>query len=399
MQMRLDALDPTTSEATIGDVVIRCRDGSQARVDTSRGSALHHWIDFGGHVLPTSLVVYLWCVGLTYVPLLLFASWSVKPTGPTRLPFLLDWNIAFTFLVSFPTLVLLIVSDERGLALALKRVWASGVISTDVEDGEALARRWNVRFRWANVGAYAVGLSAGAVLSWLTLQAYVWTNAGFWAAPTGVPEAIGYVYLYCIALLYAAISVFVARSVLIALFLKELVERLTIRLLPFHPDGCGGLQPVGRLGLRNQYTLTILGLNIVIFGFVTLHYLVPRGAELYLMTIAVLVYAILGPVVFMGPLLPFRAGMLRSKAVLMGELSERLRTDFTAIRGKLQTEGLSNADVEALERLKKVGAMIEELPVWPFDARTLRTFGSAYVVPFVLPLLSKVVISWLGLKI
>src|SRR5215472_11652623 len=102
VQMRLDALDPTTSEATIGDVVIRCRDGSQARVDTSRGSALHHWTDFGGHVLPTSLVVYLWCVGLTYVPLLLFASWSVKPTGPTRLPFLLDWNIAFTFLVSFP---------------------------------------------------------------------------------------------------------------------------------------------------------------------------------------------------------------------------------------------------------------------------------------------------------
>ena len=82
--------------------------------------------------------------------------------------------------------------------------------------------------------------------------------------------------------------------------------------------------------------------------------------------------------------------------MLMGELSERLRTDFTAIRGKLQTEGLSNADVEALERLKKVGAMIEELPVWPFDARTLRTFGSAYVVPFVLPLLSKVVVSWLA---
>ena len=48
---------------------------------------------------------------------------------------------------------------------------------------------------------------------------------------------------------------------------------------------------------------------------------------------------------------------------------------------------------------KAVGAMIEELPVWPFDARTLRTFGSAYVVPFVLPFLSKGVeglATWLG---
>ena len=34
--------------------------------------------------------------------------------------------------------------------------------------------------------------------------------------------------------------------------------------LPLHPDQCGGLRPVGEPGLRNQYTLTLPGLNIVI---------------------------------------------------------------------------------------------------------------------------------------
>jgi hypothetical protein len=31
--------------------------------------------------------------------------------------------------------------------------------------------------------------------------------------------------------------------------------------------------------------------------------------------------------------------------------------------------------------LRKIGAVIDELPVWPFDATTLRRFLTAYVVP------------------
>jgi hypothetical protein len=380
---------------------IPCVDAKSVPIDTTARSPLHHFVELDGSLQATIVIVYGWCVALTYLPLLLVASWSLKRDGLTHLPFLLDWNIAFTFLISFPTLVLLIVSDERGLALALKRVWASGVISNDVADGAALAQKWSIRFRRVNACSYFFGLSLGGVLSWYTLKLY--EGLGFWAAPTTTEELglVGYIYLYCISLLYAVITVFVFRSVVIAFFLSDLVKQVTIRLLPFHPDGCGGLQPVGRLGLRNQYTLTILGVNIAILAFVTLHYLKDDRAVHVLIIMAVLAYAVLGPIVFIGPLLPFRTGMLRSKAALMGEVSERLRTDFTAIRSKFRTTGLSDEDLGTLERLKKVGAMIEELPVWPFDSRTLRTFGSAYVTPFVIAFLSKGVESllvWLGSK-
>lgn len=370
-------------------------------VDTTHGSVLHRWVQYGGR-LPTAARVYAACVALTYLPALIAASWILKPDVVTRLPFLLDWNFTFTFLVSFPTLVLLIVSDEHVLALALQRVWVSGVISRDVADSRSFAQKWTARFGWANTYAYTFGLVLGAGLSWLTLRVYVWTAAGFWAAPAGTVGLIGFLYLACITLLYAVIAVFVTRSVMIAFFLGELVKLVTVRLLPFHPDGCGGLQPAGRLGLRNQYTLTILGLNIAILGVVTVRYLASHTPERELIATAVLAYAVLGPVVFMAPLLPFRAAMLRSKAVLMGELSDRLRIDFTKIRSKFQTEGLSAEDLETLERLQKVGAMIEGLPVWPFDARTLRTFASAYVVPFLLPFLEKAVegsLVLLGLKL
>ena len=401
---QMDSAAPRNGEAPTGSgqVAIRGRDGQRAFLDTKQYSILHRLTGFDGEVLPTLVIVYLACVAITYLPLLAVASWGLATNQGIRLPFLLDWNITFTFLVSFPTLVILIVTDDHVLTQALQQVWSSDVISTNVEDPEVLVQTWTARFRWANIGSYAVGLVLGAILSWYTLQVYVWTKAGFWAAPTGVIEPIGVVYLYCITLLYGVIAVFVTRSVCIALFLSALVDKVTVRLLPFHPDGCGGLQPVGRLGLRNQLTLTILGLNIAILGFITRHYLVPHGAEAWMIIIAVLAYLILGPVVFIGPLLPFRTGMLRSKATLMGELSDRLRADFTAIRGRLKDDGLVDADLQTLERLKKVGSMIEGLPVWPFDARTLRTFGSAYLVPLVLPLLSKLVESglvWLGVNI
>jgi hypothetical protein len=53
---------------------------------------------------------------------------------------------------------------------------------------------------------------------------------------------------------------------------------------------------------------------------------------------------------------------------------QRLRKELPA--GKLLRE-----DEELIDRLRKVGEVIDELPVWPFDADTLRKFLTAYVVP------------------
>jgi len=40
-------------------------------------------------------------------------------------------------------------------------------------------------------------------------------------------------------------------------------------------------------------------------------------------------------------------------------------------------------DEKLVERLRKIGAVIDELPVWPFDASTLRKFLTAYVIPLI----------------
>jgi hypothetical protein len=100
-----------------------------------------------------------------------------------------------------------------------------------------------------------------------------------------------------------------------------------------------------------------------------------------LIVAAVIAYVILGPIVFMAPLLPFRSGMLRNKSQLMSEVAQRIRVELDRLRGQLRSGQISKEDEELIERLRKIGAVIDELPVWPFDAGTLRKFVTAYVIP------------------
>ena len=220
------------------------------------------------------------------------------------------------------------------------------------------------------------------------------TPTGFWiVAADGHLLLAGYVYLAFIVLLYAMVSVYVLRCVVVSLFLRDLVSHAAVRMLPFHPDKCGGLRPVGELGLRNQYTLTVLGLNIVLLVAVWVFGLHPDPGMHDLLIAATIAYLILGPIVFLGPLLPFRGGMLRAKAEWSSEVAVLLRRHFDRLREKIRAGQITKTDEEEIDRLRKVGEVIDGLPVWPFDARTLSKFATAYVVP-VIPLLGEAV-QWI----
>ena len=241
-----------------------------------------------------------------------------------------------------------------------------------------MAELWKAGFRRINIVAQSLGAGIGLSLGWATLNLYMSHDVPFWISSKGHLLPAGYAYWYCIALLYALITIYVARCIAFYVFLSEAVGDSTIQMLPLHPDRCGGLRPVGQLGLRNQYTLSILGLNVVIFVVSQSRLQVP-----YLIAASAIAYLILGPIVFMAPLLPFRRGMLRTKERWMSAVAERLRIEFDRLRTQIQTGQITKEDEDLVDRLRKIGAVIDELPVWPFDARTLHNFAGAYIVPLV----------------
>ena len=352
-------------------------------VDTTRGSVLHAWARAGGR-RESLLRTYVASVLVTYVPLAIAAMLGPLPVLPSpggpRLPFLADWNVAFMLLVSFPAMMMSIVTDQRELASALRRVQLDGVMVLSRERASQVVAAWAPRWPVINAAGYAVGAALGAAISYLNFQTFSNPAVGYWIAADSRLVLPGYFFLACVFVFYALIPVCVFRTLAISLFLRDAVAHASLRMMPFHPDRCGGLRPVGRLGLRNQWLLTILGLNIVTLGLMVL-YLEMHGSIEVMPIAASIAYLIVGPAVFVAPLLPFRNGMLRTKAELMAEVSERLRIELQRLRKQLPAGVITKEDEELIERLRKIGTIIDQLPVWPFDAGTLKGVVTAYAVP------------------
>lgn len=370
--------------------------------DTTRRSALHWLAGYRRSVgaSPKLVRIYLAAAALAYVPVLIAAALGrahLWRTDATSVPFLRDWGFAFGLLVSFPTLLVMIVNDQRALDDALMLVERDGVLERAGMTPASFTADWERSFGITNLWSQIAGLGGGVALAMLTLWMYRTAPAPSWIVPDGHLTAVSALYTYGITLLYSMVIIFIWRSVFISSYLRALVTMTELRLLPFHPDRCGGLRPVGQIGLRNQYVLTTLGVNIVLLLLV---WKLRQGQEdtlLPMLISACAVYLVCGPLVFMGPLLPFRDGMLREKRKWSSEVARLLRAEFARLRDAIRDGEIADTDEKVLERLRKFGALIDELPVWPFDARTLRTFATAFVVPIALPLLGKLIQVAIGL--
>jgi len=358
-------------------------------VDTTQASPLHRIARYRNGASFTILKAYLLVVCCTYVPLAIAAM--VAPASLTvpgelvKLPFLQDWNIAFTFLVSFPCLISFLISDDAALNAAMLRVQQEGTLIIPPASALELRLRWEQRFRRMNRAAVIVGAIVGAVLIVFNYLAYSTPDVGFWVTIDGDPRnmPLAYTFLLCIGAVYGFLPMYVIRSIGMTIYLNDVVSHARFYMLPFHPDKCGGLRPIGHLGLRHQYLLTVLGMNVVFLVMVSIRYLNMPTSLFGLIAGVAAAYLMLGPVVFMGPLLSFRAGMLRTKQELLGEIAQRLRIELHRLRNQLPSGQLSREDEDLVDRLRKVGGVIDELPVWPFDAGTLRKFLTAYVVPVI----------------
>jgi hypothetical protein len=357
-------------------------------IDTTEGSILHRLMRKPSGQLRSPLSVYIISLVSTYGAIAataaLTAVLGLDRGYSHRLLFQHDWNVMFMFLVSFPTLVVLIVTDDTTLRKALHRIQVDGVLTfSDVDSVGLVLFEWEGRFRRTNRASYLVGAAVGVLVAALNFKVYTPSSVGFWIAANDRLLPVGYIFLVCIFLFYTIVPVLVVRSVAISLFLRELTRHAHLSMLPAHPDHSGGLGPIGRMGLRNQYALTTCGFNTVLLVIVSYAYLpVPEGLR-GLIEAAIIAYVALGPLIFMGPLIPFRQVMVATKVQLLSEVAGRLRVELRRLRNELPAGLITKEDEELVERLRKIGRIIEELPVWPFDSGTLKRFVTAYVTPIV----------------
>jgi hypothetical protein len=311
----------------------------------------------------------------------LHALWTRHDT--VTLPLFWDANFFFMFVAAMPALMGFTITDQRELTFAVAQVVRDDVVIITEEAATALRTRWEPIFGRVNIGAQIAGVAVGAIIAWQNYKIYVPETTGYWIVHHGAITTTGWIFLYCIFVYCVLIAVYVVRTVATSLFLRALVARAETKLVPFHPDQCGGLRPVGVLGLRDQYLLTIFGINVILVFIVSTKGLGTVPTNLYgVMTFALIAYLVLGPLVFLLPLVPFRKEMMEDKARLMRAVAGRLQLEGSAMLSAIPDHGFTKDDEDAMERLRKMSDLVRDLPVWPFDPRTLRTFGTAYVLPF-----------------
>jgi hypothetical protein len=362
--------------------------GAEMTLDTTDGSTLHRLYNLLARVgiNKGSILVafYVGSVCLTLLPLTIAALFTLFKTGvqscTTQMSYFCDAGNIFLFLVSFPAILLLALTDQQMLSHALHTVQADGTVTISEADGETISKRGFRRFGKVNRVAQAVGVMAGCVTATFIFWGATAEKDGGWLAHEGHFFLIGYIYLYSMVLFVAVLAIYVIRSFFIAMSLRDLAKEAELHMLPLHPDKAGGLQQIGRLGLRNQYGLTFLGINIVL-AMLTAYLFEPNQTLIVSTAVATASYLLVGPVIFVGPLLPFRACMIRNKADLMTGVALRMRIELENVRSRVESGVITADDEQLIERLRKIGTVIDELPIWPFDNATLKKFWGAYGGP------------------
>jgi hypothetical protein len=341
-------------------------------------------------VLRRALLLFV----LTWGLLLLLAALQGVAWGPTpRERFLLDFAAIGQFFIAIPAFLIGEPLIDRQMGWALGTFQRSGLVRDDDELGRIAvaatrAARWRLvdfgllAFVYVNTWAWAAEELTNGSGSWhatMTRGHEVVTLAGFWVWSFAVP---------CWFFLCARL----AWKIVIWSWVLWRISRMSLHLVPSHPDAAGG---IGFLGdVQATFGIVIFAVGVAIactVGYkVTVEH-APWG------TFATdgpwMGYVAIAPLAFLSPLLLFTRQMYAAKHGAILEYSPAAahygrrfeQTWITSHRYRDDEFAVVN-DVQAYTNVASVYGAIESMRVVPFDLVTLGRLLLAAAGPM-LPLL------------
>ena len=196
-------------------------------------------------------------------------------------------------------------------------------------------------------------------------------------------------------------AVIVLKVLNLVLWLRRLFASFDVNIRPLHPDGAGGLMPLGDFVLKIGYLIACLGFGLVCTIMNNQARAGQVGIEAWRggPTTAFALYVVLAPVSFFAPLGTAHGIMKVARDRLHCEVSERREAAYEDAVAALRTGGADlSTKVQCLEDLRKLHDIISDFPVWPFSAGTVARFSASVLSPIVLPTaltVAQIVVTWL----
>lgn len=336
-----------------------------------------------------SRVTMLLLVAVISLPPLLLSAWSGTAWGSAvDIPFLHDASSLARLFVVVPLLIIASRAIGMQLGNAMQYLESSSLIPDsdmpDYEDARTdLGRRANslwvellllvvallipwIAMRWFpalepqhEMSSWAFGSSDGTVLS----------AAGWWFGMVSRP-LVGF-FLLLWAWRYIAWGLFLRR-----------VGKLELAILPAHPDGIGGLNPVTRAHL--SFVLIGFALNAALSGALA-DELLYAGFTIAQAGTEIAFFMVISILALTAPLVVFVPGMLRAKnqgLIDYGWLAHNLTRAFDARWSGGGAGLLDSADPSAMADFGADYDQVRSMNSFPIGLHQLTSIGVILFIPF-----------------
>lgn len=356
-------------------------------------------IHIGGKSPLDLILRILVLLGVTWAPMAVLAYFGPRPENAAA-DFFYDFAAYAQFFVGLPLYVIAERIVERGLLTAARNFASSGVIRSEdlpklrkVEGDTARLRKE----RWPEIvciaAAYIMSLSTiGSELFWPTNAMATWH-----VQKTGMTAAITPAGLYAMLVALPIQTYWWVRWVWkIALWYRYLreVSRFRLALVASHPDRTGGIGFLSEV--QAKFAIVILAYGISNVAATVGYKIAVENAPVNLPPVwgMVLGFAILGPTLFLAPLLLFTKQLARTKRRTMNQFRDKAvaaawRVEEQWLQSRCdndQCDANARNELSQLNLLSGFYSKIHEMRVVPFDLRSAaQLFGSA-ITPLI-PLL------------
>jgi hypothetical protein len=318
------------------------------------------------------------------------------------LDWLAGWNTFATDAMRLPALVVLaaVLLILRALFLttprAFRSLWLQGVLRSAQDDQpvevalvdflDQFRKLLHSRWAWL-VGALFVLGSYFVTYSGLVLL-------GLAESGNSPAELFMIFFVYRLGFIVVPpvflLGMLFWRVGVVALFVILLVRRFSLDVMPNHPDGSGGLKPLGDICLLVACALLAPAL-FSLWPFAATYFNIPHK-DFYLnvwsqfFSQLIVVVSALGLLIFILPLYLIHQEMARRASELQVELDRISRTMGQLLDElRVQADQLDTAEgrkkAEKLEFLEEVYRKNSHIPTWPLNWGIIRRFAAAEAVP------------------
>jgi hypothetical protein len=331
---------------------------------------------------------------LAWVPLLFLSVVEGRAWGDSvALPFLYDVELHVRLLLAMPLLIVAELAVHRRVGSVVRQFLERGLIPDSARATFDAGIASSMRLRnsiWAEVLLIAFVYVVGVGLLWRTqiaLDVASWHGApvnGTWR-----PSMAGW-WLGCVSLpLFQFLLLrWYFRLFIWARFLWH-VSRIELKLMPTHPDRCGGLGFLA--SIRHAFSPLLLAQGAVLAGMMA-NRIFYTGARLpdfkveLIGLVALMVFTVLGPLLVFSPQLEAtqRAGLREH-----GALAQRYVRDYDRkwLRGGAPPDEplVGSADIQSLADLSNSFDVVKDMRWVPFTLSTVLGLAVTTLLP-VLPL-------------